>query len=131
MQEKLEQFKHRMMEITDLGRAEALLGWDQQTYMPRGGAEDRGNVLETVAGLSHRMFTSPEMGEMLAELVPYAENLDPDSDDACLIKRTAHDYEKMTRVPGEWVAEFARITTLAQVGCGSRSTTRTSSPRSV
>jgi carboxypeptidase Taq len=115
MQEKLEQFKHRMMEITDLGRAEALLGWDQQTYMPRGGAEDRGNVLETVAGLSHRMFTSPEMGEMLAELVPYAENLDPDSDDACLIKRTAHDYEKMTRVPGEWVAEFARITTLAQV----------------
>ena len=61
------------------------------------------------------MFTSAEMGEMLAELVPYAENLDPDSDDACLIKRTAHDYEKMTRVPGEWVAEFARITTLAQV----------------
>ena len=115
MQEKLEQFKHRMMEITDLGRAEALLGWDQQTYMPRGGAEDRGNVLETVAGLSHRMFTSADMGEMLAELVPYAENLDPDSDDACLIKRTAHDYEKMTRVPGEWVAEFARITTLAQV----------------
>jgi carboxypeptidase Taq len=115
MQEKLEQFNHRMMEITDLGRAEALLGWDQQTYMPRGGAEDRGNVLETVAGLSHRMFTSPEMGEMLAELVPYAENLDLDSDDACLIKRTAHDYEKMTRVPGEWVAEFARITTLAQV----------------
>jgi len=115
MQEKLEQFKHRMMEITDLGRAEALLGWDQQTYMPRGGAEDRGNVLETVAGLSHRMFTSSEMGEMLALLVPYAENLDPDSDDACLIKRTAHDYEKMTKVPGEWVAEFARITTLAQV----------------
>jgi carboxypeptidase Taq len=115
MQEKLEQFKHRMMEITDLGRAEALLGWDQQTYMPRGGAEDRGNVLERVAGLSHRMFTSVEMGEMLAELVPYAENLDPESDDACLIKRTAHDYEKMTRVPGEWVAEFARITTLAQV----------------
>lgn len=34
MQEKLAQFKHRMMEITDLGRAEALLGWDQQTYMP-------------------------------------------------------------------------------------------------
>ncbi|MEN6529513.1 MAG: carboxypeptidase M32 [Anaerolineaceae bacterium] len=115
MQEKLAQFKHRMMEITDLGRAEALLGWDQQTYMPRGGAEDRGNVLETVAGLSHRMFTSAEMGEMLALLVPYAENLDPDSDDACLIKRTAHDYEKMTKVPGEWVAEFARITTLAQV----------------
>lgn len=42
MQKKLERFKQIMVEITDIGRAEALLGWDQQVYMPRGGAEDRG-----------------------------------------------------------------------------------------
>jgi len=45
MQEKLDRFKKLIAEITDLGRAEALLGWDQQTYMPRGSGEDRGNVL--------------------------------------------------------------------------------------
>ena len=44
MEKKLEQFKQLIMEITDLGRAEALLGWDQQVYMPRGGAEDRGGA---------------------------------------------------------------------------------------
>jgi len=115
MQKKLEKFKQLIIEITDLGRAEALLGWDQQVYMPRGGAEDRGNVLETVAGLSHKMFTSKEMGDLLAELLPYADTLEPDSDDACLIKRSAHDYEKSTKVPTEWVAEYARITTLSQV----------------
>jgi carboxypeptidase Taq len=114
MQQKLERFKQLIAQVVDLGRAEALLGWDQQTYMPRGGAEDRGNILETVAGLSHEMFTSKEMGDLLAELLPYANTLDPDSDDACLVKRTAHDYEKRTKVPTEWVAEFARVTTLGQ-----------------
>ena len=115
MQEKLERFKHLIAQVVDLGRAEALLGWDQQTYMPRGGAEDRGNILETVAGLSHTMFTSKEMGDLLADLAPYADTLDPDSDDVCLIKRMAHDYEKSTRVPTEWVAEFARVTTMGQM----------------
>ncbi len=115
MQKKLDRFKQLIIEITDLGRAEALLGWDQQVYMPRGGAEDRGNVLETVAGLSHKMFTSKEMGDLLTELLPYADTLEPDSDDACLIKRSAHNYEKSTKVPTEWVAEYARITTLSQV----------------
>ncbi len=115
MQEKLDKFKQLIAEITDLGRAEALLGWDQQTYMPRGSAEDRGNILETVAGLSHTMFTSKEMGDLLADLAPYADTLDPDSDDACLIKRIAHDYGKSTRVPTEWVSEFARVTTMGQM----------------
>lgn len=115
MQKKLEQFKHMITVITDLGRAEAVLGWDQQVYMPRGGGEDRGNILETVASLVHQKFTSKEIGDLLADLKPYAETLDPDSDDACLIKRVAHDYEKETKVPTEWVAEFARVTTLSQM----------------
>jgi carboxypeptidase Taq len=114
MEKKLEQFKQLMAEITDLGRAEALLGWDQQVYMPRGGAEDRGNVLETIAGMRHRMFTSDEVGSLLAELKPYAETLDPESDDACLIIRVGHDYDKLTRVPAKWVGDYARITTIAQ-----------------
>ncbi len=113
MQKKLERFKQIMVEITDIGRAEALLGWDQQVYMPRGGAEDRGNILETLSALNHKKFTSPEVGELLAELKPYAETLDPESVDACLIKRTAHDYDKNVKVSTEWVAEFAKVTTLA------------------
>jgi carboxypeptidase Taq len=115
MEKKLEKFKQLVTEVTDLGRAEAVLGWDQQVNMPRGGAEDRGNILETLASLSHKKFTSAEMGDLLVELKPYAETLDPDSDDACLIKRVAHAYEKNTKVPTEWVADFARVTTMGQM----------------
>lgn len=114
MEKKLDEFKQMLAEVVDLGHASAVVGWDQQVYMPRGGAVDRGNILETLAAIAHKKFTSDEMGKLLDELKPYAETLDPDSDDACLIKRVAHDYEKETRVPSRWVADFARITTLAQ-----------------
>ncbi len=114
MEQKLERFKQIMAEVTDLARAEALLGWDQQVNMPRGGAEDRGNILETIAGLSHEMFTSHEVGELLDALKPYSATLDAKSDDACLIQRVAHDYDKRTKVSTKWVAEFAKITTIAQ-----------------
>lgn len=114
MEKKLEEFKQILAEVVDLGHAGAVVGWDQQVYMPRGGAVDRGNILETLAGIAHEKFTSDEMGKLLDVLKPYAETLDPDSDDACLIKRVAHDYNKETRVSSRWVADFARITTLAQ-----------------
>lgn len=114
MKEKLEKLKTLLAEVTDLGRATALLGWDQQVYMPRGGAEDRGNILSTISALQHEKFVDPEIGKLLDELKPYAQTLDPDSDDACLIKRMAHEYEKNTKVPTRYVAEFAKETTIAQ-----------------
>jgi len=114
MEEKLNEFKQLLAEITDLGRAQALLGWDQQVYMPRGGAEDRGNILETLATITHNKFVSKEMGALIEKLRPYAEKLDPESDDACLIKRIAHNYDKETKVSMKWVGEFARVTTIAQ-----------------
>ena len=115
MEKEFAQFKKIITEVTDLAHAEAVLGWDQQVYMPRGGAEDRGNISETLASLVHQKFTSAEVGELLEKLKPYAQTLDPDADDACLIKLVAREYEKNTKVPIEWVAEFARETTVAQM----------------
>jgi carboxypeptidase Taq len=114
MEEKLNRFKQLVTQLTDLGRAGAVLGWDQQVNMPRGGAEDRGNILATMAGLTHEMFTSDEMGKLLEELKPYAEKMDPESDDACLILRVAHDFDKQTKVPTEKVAEFAKACAMAE-----------------
>jgi carboxypeptidase Taq len=104
-----------LAEIFDLTYAQAVLGWDQQTYMPDGGAHDRGNQMGTLARLAHLRFTSPELGRLLDELSPWEQNLDPDSDDARLIKNTRREYEKRTRVPASWVSEFAQVTTTSQV----------------
>lgn len=114
MEDKLNQLKARLVEIQALRGAAALLGWDQQTYMPTGGAEDRGTQLSVLASLAHQKFTSPEVGQLLADLEPYAKTLDPETDDACLIQVAAREYRKNTLIPLEMVAEFSRVTTLAQ-----------------
>ncbi len=112
MQDKLEQLKSILAEVYDLNSSAALLGWEQQTYMPPGGTEGRGYQLGTLGKIAHIKFTSDEVGELLEELKPYQEQLDPDSDDARLIKVTRREYEKSTRVTAQWVEEFARETTI-------------------
>ncbi len=114
MQEKYIKLKTMLAEAWDLNQAAALLGWDQQTYMPPKGASDRGEQLATLSSLAHKIFTSDEVGSLLEELIPYAQTLDPDSIEACFIRQLKREYDKQTRVPAEKVAEFARVTTIAQ-----------------
>ena len=114
MEEKIKQLKNIIEEVSDLNYASALLGWDQQTYMPVGGAEGRGNQLALLGRLAHERATSPELGGLLEDLKPYAASLDPDSFDARLVKVTARDYDKATRVPSSHIVEFTQVTTLAQ-----------------
>lgn len=113
MQEKLNQLKSILAEISDLNSAAALLGWDQQTYMPPGGVFARGNQIGTLSSLAHSKFISQEVGVLLEDLKPYAESLDPDSDDFCLIEVTSRDYDKQKKVPSDFVAEFSRVTVVA------------------
>jgi len=114
MKEKLAAFKAEMGEIWDLNMAGALLSWDQQTYMPSKGAEERSEQLATLSKIVHIKSTSDEVGKALDELLGYADTLDPDSDDARLIQRSKIEYDKATRVTTEWVADYARVTALAQ-----------------
>ena len=113
MSEKLDQFKTLLAEVADLNNVQELLGWDQQTYMPQGGAEARGNQLATIGKISHQKFTSDEIGILLGDLEKEFEGADPDSDDLRLLKVTRHDYDQATRVPAEFVAEFAVVTSKA------------------
>ena len=110
MEDKLQALKTRIHEVFDLSTAAAISDWDMQTYMPPSGAAERSEILSTLAALTHDKFTSPEIGELLEALQPYVETLDPDSDEARLVKVTRRLYDKETRVPREWVAEFARVT---------------------
>ncbi|HEY4688418.1 MAG TPA: carboxypeptidase M32 [Anaerolineae bacterium] len=106
MEAKLKELKTRLMAIDDLNAANALLSWDQTTYMPPGGAEARGRQLATLGRLAHEMFTEPAIGKLLDDLRPYEESLPYDSDDAALIRLTRREYEKSVKVPAALVAEF-------------------------
>ncbi len=111
MEDKLQQLKTRLGEIRDLNKAAALLGWDQQTYMPPGGAAARAEQLATLQKTAHAWFIADEIGELIEAL--RGAGWDYDSDEASLVRVVSRDHEKARKVPGELVAEFARVTALA------------------
>ncbi len=117
-EQQLKELRTRLAEVFDLNQAAAVLDWDQQTYMPPGGAENRGQQLATLQRIEHDKFVQEEVGRLLDDLQPYAAQLEPDSDDARLVKVTRRQYDKKVKVPGEWVAENAVATTAAYKAWG-------------
>jgi carboxypeptidase Taq len=108
MADALEGLKERLGEVTDLSKITRLLSWDQQTVMPPAGNGHRADQAATVQQLTHELFTDPAVGVLLEELRPIEESLDPDSDDAALIRLTRRDYEKAVNVPASLRAAMAR-----------------------
>ena len=108
MTKTFEQLKTRLAEIQDLRKAAAILHWDQQVMMPRAGAPGRGLALSTISRTAHEWFIADETGRLLDELRSYEESLEPESDEASLIRVTRTDYEKARRVPAELQAELSR-----------------------
>ena len=111
MQEKFLQLKARLLEVDNLEKANAVLQWDQATYMPPGGAEARGRHCATLARLAQEKFTDPAIGKLLDELQPYADSLPYDSDEASLIRVTRRNYDRMLKVPAEFVGELSSHST--------------------
>jgi len=109
---KLEQLKERLAVISDLNGATAVLGWDQQTYMPPGGAAARAEQLATLGRLAHESLISDEIGALLEGASAEATGSDGDSEETCLLRVVRRDYEKACKVPPALVAEIARATSL-------------------
>ena len=104
----LAQLKERTADLVDLTGVVRLLSWDQQTMMPPAGVGHRADQMAAVQRLLHERIADPEIGRLLDRLAPQEASLDPDSDDAALIRLVRHDHEKAVRVPSSLHAETAR-----------------------
>jgi carboxypeptidase Taq len=110
----LEQLEERLGKITDLERISRVLSWDQQTMMPPAGSDHRADHLSTLRRIAHELLIADETGRLLDELRPLEESLEPDSDDAALIRVARRDYEKAVRVPTDLRAEMTRAAAQAR-----------------
>lgn len=97
-----------------LGSCSALLGWDEQTYMPKGGAEHRGEVMAYLAGLSHEKATDPRIGEWLSAVEGSDLVADAIAAPAVNVREWRRSFQRLTRLPRTLVEEMARTTSLAQ-----------------
>jgi len=110
---KFQELKHRLAEIVDLRMISSLLDWDLQALMPPAGTPVRAEQAATVQRIAHERFTSAEIGRLLEELQPYEEGLDPESDEASLIRVAHRDWEKARKVPVELEGEMAQAAATA------------------
>ncbi len=113
MSSVLSQLKTRLEDIQNINSSAALLSWEQQTYMPEGGAATRAGQLSTLSRIAHEMFTADETGKLLQDGKAELNGADYDSDDASLIRVTQHDYDLATKIPASLVAELSHHSTMA------------------
>ena len=107
MNEKLQELKGRWQEIADLELVNALLGWDQSTYMPPGGGAARARQSALLSRLAHERLTDPALGRLLDDLRPYEESLPYDADDVALIRVARREFERAIKVPSAFVAQLS------------------------
>ena len=105
-----EELIKRTREEALLASCSELLGWDELTYMPRGGVDYRGDQMAFLAGLQHERATSPRLEELLETLESSELVRDPLTPEAVNVREIRRVYQRMVLLPRSLVEELARIT---------------------
>ena len=84
------------------------LGWDQETMMPRGAAEQRGAEMAAMESVLHARKSAPEVGDWLAKAEPETDV------DRAKLRVIQRDYDRATKVPADLATEIAKTTSIAQ-----------------
>ncbi len=111
-----EDFIKRVKELHTARAIEALLEWDQDTYMPKGGAEDRSDHMAFIAGLAHEKLTADELGNLLIQLEK--EDFGDDFAAATNVREIRREYDRAVKLPKSLVQDIAKATTLAREAWG-------------
>ncbi len=114
MSDPLSDLRDHLAPIEDLEAAAAVLAWDQETFMPDGGAEARAQQLSTLQSMAHEQFVSDETGDLLDRAADETDDADPLNDAAALVRVTRRDYERARKVPSSLVAELSQATSAAK-----------------
>jgi len=91
-----------------LSKVAERLGWDQETMMPRGAADQRGEEMAAIEGVLHARRTDPRIAEWLAA----AEVSDRAG--AAQLRLIRHSYNRSIKVPADLAESLARLTSVAQ-----------------
>jgi carboxypeptidase Taq len=105
--------RERLGELVDLEAALHVLGWDQETMMPPGGAAARGEALATLSRMAHERLVDDGLLALLQELAPWASKLPREDDGATIVRVVARDVDRARRVPPELTAEISRASSEA------------------
>ncbi|WP_028957412.1 carboxypeptidase M32 [Sulfitobacter sp. 20_GPM-1509m] len=93
-----------------LAQVAGRLGWDQETMMPRGAADQRGEEMAAMEAVLHARRTAPQVGEWL-------DGIDDSTLDAvgqAQMRHIRRSHARATKVPAALATKLARLTSVAQ-----------------
>ena len=105
---KIEEVRIRATELTNLNNILALLQWDQEVMMPSGGAAGRATQLSVLSTIIHQKISDPGLGELLQEMTDRLDEIS--NGDQALVRVLKREYDKNTKLPEKFVADFSRLT---------------------
>ena len=106
-QEAYEELIYRARERALLGSCSAILGWDEQTYLPVAGADHRGAQMALLAGLQHEKATDPRVGELLTIVEGSGLLLaDTGGVSAVNVRELRRSHDRQVRLPRALVEEL-------------------------
>ena len=96
-----------------LGSISDLIGWDQETMMPAGGAEYRAQQLALLARLHHEQITAPAINELIGECESTMD-VDSDTPESANVRELRRSHDRAVKLPTELVTEMASTFSAAQ-----------------
>jgi carboxypeptidase Taq len=105
-------------EIALIHSAAGVLGWDMETYMPKGGIQTRSQQLAWLSGKAHELSTCEAFQKALEKAESEAENLAPDeisTHRAANLREFRHEFDRATKLPQSLVQKESEATSLAKV----------------
>jgi carboxypeptidase Taq len=106
-----QKLRARFHDVALIRSTNAVLGWDQETYLPAQAAAWRADQLAWLSGQQHRLATGAEVGVWLAECED--SDIAPDSTEGVNIRGWRRDFDLATKLPAEFVEELSRTTAQA------------------
>ena len=103
----------RSREIGDLRALLALASWDQNTALPDGAGEVRGEQLATLQGLIHERWVDQRFGEQIAALEEVVVTSAYTDADRGLLRILKRERDHATKLPRGLVEEQARVESAA------------------
>ena len=113
MPDPIDQLKDELAPIEDLKNAAEVLSWDQETFMPDGGAEARARQIATLRTMAHERFVTDEMGALIDRADDALNGADAEA--GALIRVTRRDYTRARKIPSSLVSELSEASSRAQV----------------
>ncbi len=111
--EKFRQLKEIFSQAAHLRGIRRLLGWDQETYMPGNGQENRAEQNALLSEMIHERITSRRTGGLVEELFEAVSPKVPENDHFVCLREWKRTYNRQARLPSSLVKELARQSVIA------------------